>query len=123
MNNWRRMSGLYVLGLCVLACMVAPAWAQVKIVELKNPVPLSWVNFSFSYNGKVMAANYGGEIFRWTSAGGFVDLGPGDPFDSSIAISSNGKTIVGGIVGSDGYATPGRWQEATGWVSLGHPSE
>jgi uncharacterized membrane protein len=103
--------------------MVAPVWAQVKFVELKNPVPLSWVNFAFSHSGKAMAANYGGELFRWTASGGFVDLGPGDPFNSSIGISADGKTVVGGIVGTDGNTTPGMWQQATGWVNLGHPAE
>jgi len=70
-----------------------------------------------------MAANYGGEIFRWTAAGGFVDLGPGDPFNSSIGISADGKTIVTGIMGTDGNTAPAMWQEATGWVNLGHPAE
>ena len=109
--------------LCALICLVVPAWAQVKFVELKNPVALSWVNYAFSYNAKAMAANYGGELFRWTPSGGFVDLGPGDPYNSSIGISADGKTIVGGIVGSDGNTTPAMWQEATGWVNLGHPAE
>src|SRR5579885_1059677 len=77
--------------------LVLPAWSQVKIVKLKDPVPLSWSNFAFSYDGKVMAANYGGEIFRWTSTGGFKDLGPGDPFNSSIGISADRNTIVSGI--------------------------
>lgn len=106
-----------------LVSMVMPAWGQVKIVRLKDPVPVSWVNFAFSDNGKVMAANYGGEIFRWTSTGGFVDLGPGDPFNSSIGISADGNTIVSGITGSDANTAPAMWQEATGWVNLGHPAE
>jgi probable HAF family extracellular repeat protein len=110
------------LAFCALLC-VGPVWCQVKIVKLKDPVPLSWVNFAISYNGKAMAANYGGEIYRWTAAGGFVDLGPGDPYNSSIGISADGKTIVGGIVGSDGNSAPAMWQEATGWVNLGHPAE
>jgi len=118
MNNRRRW-----LAGCVLLCLVVPAWTQVKIARLKDPVPLSWVNFAFSYNGKVMAANYGGEIFRWTAAGGFVDLGPGDPFNSSIGISADGKTIVTGIMGTDGNTAPAMWQEPTGWVNLGHPVE
>jgi len=108
---------------CALLSMVVPAWSQVKVVKLKDPVPLSWVNFAFSYDGKAMAANYGGEIFRWTSTGGFVDLGAGDPFNSSIGISADGKTVVSGIMGSDGNTAPAMWQETTGWVNLGHPSE
>ncbi len=117
MKNWRQ------LVLCALVCAVLPVSAQVKISKLKDPIPNTWVNFSFSSDGKAMAANYGGEIFRWTAAGGFVDLGPGDPFNSSIGISADGKTIVSGIMGSDGNTTPAMWQQATGWVNLGHPAE
>ena len=70
-----------------------------------------------------MAANYGGELFRWTGGGGFLDLGTGDLFSSSIAISADGSTIVAGFPGADRYANPARWQQATGWMSLGHASE
>ena len=70
-----------------------------------------------------MAANFGGEIFRWTAATGFVDLGLGDIFNSSIGISADGKTIVSGRLGLDGNSNPAMWQEATGWVDLGHPAE
>jgi hypothetical protein len=117
MKNWCQQ-----LLLVALVCAVAPVSAQVKISKLKDPIPNTWVNFAFSSNGKVMAANYGGEIFRWTAAGGFVDLGPGDPFNSSIGISADGKTIVGGIVRSDSTTAPGMWQEGTGWVDLGSPT-
>ena len=118
MKNWCQQ-----LVLVALVCAVAPVSAQVKISKLKDPIPNTWVNFAFSSNGKTMAANYGGEIFHWTPAGGFVDLGPGDPYGASIGISADGKTIVGGIVGSDGNTTPAMWQEATGWLNLGHPAE
>jgi hypothetical protein len=46
---------------------------------LTSPIQNTWANFALSRDGKVMAANYGGEIYRWTPNGGFVDLGPGDP--------------------------------------------
>jgi uncharacterized membrane protein len=68
-----------------------------------------------------MAANYGGEIFRWTAEQGFQDLGPGDPYSSSIGISRDGSTIISGHIGSDGYAAPAIWN-AGGIVDLGHPS-
>ena len=109
--------------ICALVCAAAPAWTQVKITQVPSPVPLSWVNFALSRNGKAIAANYGGEIFRWTPTGGFVDLGPADPFSSSIGISSDGTTIVAGRLGSDGNTSPAMWQQATGWTDLGHPAE
>src|SRR5271166_1019575 len=102
---------------------VSVSWSQVKFEMLNSPVGPTWANFALSQNGKVMAANYGGEIFRWTSAGGFVDLGTSDLFNSSIGISADGNTIVTGRPGADGNASPAMWQKASGWVDLGHPSE
>ena len=109
--------------LCALLCFSASALAQVKFEFITSPTGPTWSNFALSKNGKVMAANYGGEIFRWTSAGGFVDLGLGDVLNSSIGISADGTTIVGGRVGTDGNTNPAMWQQATGWVDLGHPAE
>jgi probable HAF family extracellular repeat protein len=113
---------LVVLGCCALSFFSASAWAQAKYVQLTSPIQ-SWSNYALSSNGKVMAANIGGEIFRWTSTGGFVDLGLGDTFNSSIGISADGNTIVTGRTGSDGNSNPAMWQQATGWVDLGHPAE
>ncbi len=108
---------------CVLLCFSASAWAQIKFATITSPVAPTWSNFALSKNGTVMAANYGGEIFRWTSAGGFVDLGLGDIYNSSIGISADGNTIVTGRTGVDGNSNPAMWQKATGWVDLGHPAE
>ncbi len=113
---------LVVLGCCAFSFFSASAWAQVKYVQLTSPIQ-SWSNYALSSNGKVMAANIGGKIFRWTSTGGFVDLGLGDTFNSSIGISADGNTIVTGRTGSDGNSNPAMWQQATGWVDLGHPAE
>jgi len=87
-------------------------------------VPVNtWVNYALSSDGKVLAANVGGEIYRWTAEQGFVDLGAGYFLDSSIGISADGSTITGTIVGPDGYTNPGRWRETTGWMNLGHPNK
>jgi hypothetical protein len=107
---------------CVLLCFSASAFAQVKYQQLTSPIQ-SWINVALSKDGKVMAANIGGELYRWTAAGGFVDLGLGDTFNSSIGISADGNTIVAGIVGPDGNSDPAMWQQATGWVNLEHPAE
>ena len=111
-------------GVCglMLSLTVSTA-AQVKFEMLTSPVGPTWANFALSKNGKTMAANYGGEIFRWTATAGFVDLGPGDPYNSSIGISADGKTIVTGRIGADGNSNPAIWQQATGWTDLGHPAE
>jgi probable HAF family extracellular repeat protein len=83
----------------------------------------TWVNYAISADGNVLAANVGGEIFRWTAEQGFVDLGAGDFLNSSIGISADGSTITATIVGPDGYTNPGRWKQTTGWVNLGHPTK
>jgi uncharacterized membrane protein len=108
---------------CALVCLNASVWAQVSFEIIPSPIGPTWSNYSLSSNGTVMAANYGGEIYRWTRSGGFVDLGTGDFLNSSIAISADGSTIVAGWPGPDGYSNPARWQQATGWVNLGHPAE
>ena len=105
---------------CALFCVSASG--QVKYQQLTSPIP-TWESFALSKDGKVMAANIGGEIFRWTVADGFVDLGLGDTFNSSIGISADGNTIVTGRTGVDGNSNPAMWQQAAGWVDLGHPAE
>src|ERR1700743_2046167 len=119
MNKWFVTMG----SMCVFLGMTVFAGAQVTFQILPNPTGPTYSNYALSGNGKAMAANYGGEIFRWTSAGGFVDLGQGDPLNSSIGISSDGNTIIAGRVGPDGNTNSALWQQATGWVDLGHPTE
>jgi hypothetical protein len=46
-----------------------------------------------------VAANVGGEIFRWSAEQGFVDLGAGYFLNSSVGISADGSTIAATIVG------------------------
>lgn len=117
MKKWLIKTGLVCLfsGFC-LSAMAATATFQ----TIADPVQGTWANFAFSGDGTVMAANYGGEIYRWTAAGGFQYLGPGDPYASSIGISRDGSTIISGHVGSDGFSSPALWN-STGVVDLGHP--
>src|SRR6202035_1263082 len=103
MKKWLISAGLLCLfsSLC-LSAMAATATFQ----TISDPVARTWSNYAFSGDGTVMAANYGGEIYRWTAAGGFQDLGPGDPNSSSIGISRDGSTIISGYMGSDGFSRP-----------------
>src|SRR5579862_667495 len=107
--------------LCLLSslCLQAQA-ATAKFHIMTDPVQGTWSNYALSGDGTVMAANYGGEIYRWTAAGGFQDLGPGDTNSSSIGISRDGSTIISGYIGSDGFSRPAIWN-ASGLVDLGHP--
>ena len=112
---------LLKLVVCSLVTVLpAATWAQVNFKFIKSPVP-TWFNLALSGNGRVMAANYGGEIFRWSATGGFVDLGQGDELNSSIGISKNGSAIISGRLGQDGNTNPGLWTKSSGWLDLGHP--
>jgi probable HAF family extracellular repeat protein len=111
-----------IAAICFALFCLSAAFGQVTFQQFKTPLK-TWSNFALSSDGKAMAANIGGEIYRWTAAGGFVDLGPGDAFNSSIGISGDGNTIVTGHLGGDGNTDPAMWQQATGWVDLGHPAE
>jgi len=108
---------------CLLLSLGLQAMAATATFQIMNdPIKLTWSNYAFSADGTVMAANYGGEIYRWTAASGFQDLGPGDPNASSIGISSDGSTIVSGHIGTDGFSSPAIWQ-AGNVIDLGHPAD
>jgi probable HAF family extracellular repeat protein len=89
----------------------------------------TWANYALSGDGKVMAANYGGFIYRWTldtpkfPFGGFAYLGPGNFLNSQIGISRDGATIITARTGPDGNVNPALWNQATGWIDLGHPAK
>ncbi|HWZ83723.1 MAG TPA: hypothetical protein VNW47_13920 [Terriglobales bacterium] len=111
--------------LFAVLCMVLSAFSsaeqpQAPTFQMLTPPVNTWVNYAISADGSVIAANVGGEIFRWTATQGFVDLGAGDFLNSSIGISADGSTIAATIVGPDGLTNPGRWRQSTGWTSLGH---
>ena len=96
---------------------------------LSNPtVGPTWSNYALSEDGKVMAANYGGRVYRWSAdtpkfpSDGFTLLDPGNFLSSSIGISKDGSTIVASRLGPDGNLNPAVWSQATGWTDMGHPA-
>ncbi len=119
----KKQAFLLIAAFLCMGLSVSSLFAQAPTATFRMlDVPVdTWVNYAISADGSVMAANVGGEIFRWTSEQGFVDLGAGNFLNSSIGISADGSTIAATIVGPDGLTNPGRWQAATGWMSLGHP--
>jgi len=117
----KRISQLFLV--CPVLLLASFANAQASFHLLPSPVGPTWSSYSLSNHGEAMAANYGGEIFRWTPATGFVDLGSGDFLSSAVGISGDGNTILASRIGPDGNVNPAIWQQATGWVNLGHPSE
>jgi uncharacterized membrane protein len=115
---------LILIAICLLALPVAYAAQAPSATFQMIDVPVqTWVNYAISADGSVVAANVGGEIFRWTADQGFVDLGAGYFLDSSIGISADGSTITATIVGEDGLSDPGRWRQSTGWLNLGHTAK
>lgn len=118
------LSGIFLLSVSFAAGGQTPTFQM-----LMNPTGSgTWINYALSHDGKVMAANYGGSIYRWTPDtpkfpfGGFAYLGPGYLLDSEIGISSDGTTIITGRTGPDGYVNPALWKQTTGWSDLGHPA-
>jgi len=71
----------------------------------------------------VTPGNARGEAFRWTQAGGVVNLGylPGGETGSSAAtaVTPDGLVIVGGSKSSNGDSEAFRWTQAGGMVGLG----
>lgn len=106
--------------ICMLAWVSAGA-QSVSFQVLPNPQGNTWSSYSLSADGKSMAADLGGELYLWTLADGFTDLGPGDPFSTTVGISADGSTITGSRQGADGFMNPAIWKQSTGWVDLGHP--
>jgi len=112
------LASLFVM--CLLFSVSALA-QSVTFQYLSNPQGNTWANYSLSADGKTMAANLGGEIYLWTLAGGFTDLGTGDFLNSNIGISADGSTITSTRVGSDGLTNASLWKQGTGWIDLGIP--
>jgi probable HAF family extracellular repeat protein len=87
-----------------------------------SPNGLPVFGLALAASGNAMAANYGGEIYLWTPAKGFMDLGAGDPYNPTIGISSSGYYVVATRPGQDGNSSPARWNRVAGWLDLGHPA-
>jgi uncharacterized membrane protein len=120
----KKCSAAAMIAACALLSLSSLASAQKATFQyLSNPNGAGWSSYSLSGNGKSMAANYGGDIYRWTASTGFLFLGHGDIFNSSVGISKDGLTIISGRTGQDGFTNPALWKPTTGWVDLGHPAE
>jgi uncharacterized membrane protein len=126
-DRWIARITLFCIGLLSVSSAVLGQTPTFQI--LINPTgSATWVNYALSNDGKVMAANYGGLIYRWTSDtprfpfGGFTFLGPGHFLNSQIGISNDGTTIITGRIGPDGNVNPALWNQETGWTDLGHPA-
>ena len=115
---------------CIFLLMTCVTWGQAPTFKMfLNPTGSpTWENYALSRDGKVMAANYGGALYRWTPdtpefpSGGFTLVGAGYFLSSAVGISSDGTTIIGSHIGPDENESPAVWSQATGWLDLGHPA-
>jgi hypothetical protein len=119
----RRIAG--VLLYCISLLSVSLTWAQTPTFQmLIDPTGTgTWENYALSKDGSVMAANYGGSIYRWTpESSKFTFLGTGNFLNSEIGISNDGTTIISARTGPDGNVNPALWRQGAGWSDLGHPA-
>jgi probable HAF family extracellular repeat protein len=84
------------------------------------PLQSSSGAMAVSGNGAVVVGASGNRAFRWTSAGGMVDLGslPGQVWAMGEGVNTDGSVIVGRFnngLGEFGF----RWTSAGGMVNLG----
>jgi probable HAF family extracellular repeat protein len=71
-------------------------------------------------DGTVVVGASGIYAFRWTAAGGMVDLGNlGGDFSAAQGVSADGSVVVGSASVADGTERAFRWTEGTGMTSLG----
>lgn len=83
-------------------------------------LPNSWIS-GLSADGGVAVGSWAGGHLRWTPTKGVQDLG-GDPGywgSPQPAVSADGRTIVGTVLGGDGVASAALWKGGRTWRTLG----
>src|SRR4051812_42723013 len=122
MNSQPRSLVSAAAGAAALALLCGRAVAQVFVGHLPSATD-SEAN-AVSADGLVVVGTSWppARAFRWTGAGGMVDLGvlPGQTESHATAVSADGQVIVGWS-GNPGQARPFRWSAGTGMVQLFEP--
>ena len=74
-----------------------------------------------SADGSIVVGVWGSEgpAWRWTAATGVVDIGS---VSQTVAVSRDGRTIIGTAKGADGIAYAATWQNGKQWVTLPPPA-
>src|SRR4051794_23612117 len=75
-----------------------------------------------SADGTVVVGVWGSEgpAWRWTSGTGVVDTGS---VSQTVAVSRDGRTIVGAAKATDGLVYAAIWQSGKQWVTLPPPKD
>ena len=99
----------------MVAATITSLAAQVSFTPLGSPNTHVW---DMSGDGSVIVGfrSNQGPVFRWTAAGGAVDIGGSDYL---VRISRDGKTIVCQASDSQGLKSTAIWQGGTNWKTLG----
>jgi uncharacterized membrane protein len=98
----------------MLAATGSHAWAQGQFIPLG--VENTYVT-GMSADGTVLVGVYGslGPAWRWAQTSGVVNIGS---ISQTVAISADGKTIVGTANDDRGVAYASIWQSGTKWSTL-----
>ena len=110
-----RSQNLYLLFALGMAVSAGPVWAQFTPLGTAN----TYVT-GMSADGSVVVGVWGSEgpAWRWTAATGTVDIGS---ISQTVAVSRDGRTIVGTAKSADGLAYAAIWQNGRQWVTLPPP--
>jgi len=122
------------LGTCILfAVSSLPSYGQASLVGLGD-LPGGRVDseaWAISLDGNAVVGTsisaeiegdfFGREAFRWKKEGGLIGLGglPGIPETQALAVSEDGKVVVGWARLGNGPSKAFRWTEENGMISLG----
>ena len=102
-------------GALAMAIGAGPAWAQFTGLGTAN----TYVT-GMSGDGSVVVGVWGSEgpAWRWTAATGAVDIGS---ISQTVAVSRDGRTLIGTAKAADGLAYAAIWQSGKQWVTLPPP--
>lgn len=108
------------MGAAALLLVLAGAAAGAQVTFQQFPVQDGFIN-DMSADGKVVVGMWVSsgkttQAWRWTAAGGVEDIG-GDM--DTVAISRDGKTIVGRAADTGGIKSAAIWQGGKNWQLLG----
>ena len=108
---------LHLMTALSMAVAVSPAWAQGKFIPLG--VENTYVT-CMSGDGTVVVGVWGSEgpAWRWTAETGVVDIGS---ISQTVAVSRDGRTIVGTAKDATGVGYAATWQSGKQWITLPPP--
>jgi uncharacterized membrane protein len=110
-----RNTTFYLMSVLAMAAGAGSAFAQFTPLGTAD----TYV-FGMSADGSVVVGTWGNEgpAWRWTQSTGVVDIGS---VSQAVAVSRDGRTVVGQAKGADGLEYAAIWQSGKQWVTLAPP--